>query len=104
MPQKKSTAVSIQEAAERSPLLSHLADLIQQSQRCMDAVIPALPFNLRKHVSAGPIEGDTWCILAHSNAVAAKLRQLNTDLEGVLNQKAASAKYIRIRVVEKTRI
>jgi hypothetical protein len=101
MQSKKTMAVSINEAAQQSPVLSRLSDLIEQSRACMNAVTPCLPFALRKQVSPGPIEGETWCILAHHNAVASKLKQLKPDLELALaaREKETGVKYIRIRVV-----
>lgn len=99
--QKKQT-VSLGEAAQQSPVLSRLHDLIRQSQLCMEAVMPYLPMTMRSHVSSGPIdiEQNTWCILAHNNAVASKLRQLKPDLEAIVKrQPETSVEYIRIRVV-----
>lgn len=100
MQPKKNTAVSIREAAEQSPVLSRLSDLIRQSNVCLDAVTPFLPFALRKQVSPGPIEEDTWCIFAHNSAVASKLRQLKPDLETAVRGRETGVKYIRIRVVD----
>jgi hypothetical protein len=100
--QKKTTAVSIREAAEQSPVLARLSDLIAQSRACMDKIAPCLPVALRKQISGGPIEADTWCLLAHNSAVASKLRQLKPDLERQLQQDGASVKYIRIRVITGT--
>lgn len=99
MQSQKNSALSIREAAERSPVLSRLSVLIQQSQVCMDTVIPFLPISLRRQVSPGPIEDDTWCILAHSSAIAGKLRQLKPDMEQALGKTETGVKYIRIRVV-----
>jgi hypothetical protein len=65
----------------------------------MDAVSPFLPVSLRKQVSPGPIETDTWCIFAYSNAVAGKLRQLIPDLEQALTKTETGVRYIRIKVV-----
>lgn len=62
--------------------------------------MPYLPVTMRSHVSSGPIEQNTWCILAHNNAVASKLRQLKPDLEAIVKrQPETSVEYIRIRVV-----
>lgn len=100
MPSQKKQTVSIGEAAQQSPVLSRLHDLIRQSQLCMDAVKPYLPMTMWSHVSSGPIEQNTWCILAHNNAVASKLRQLKPDLEAIVKrQPETSVEYIRIRVV-----
>ncbi len=57
-----------------------------------------IPSTLLDHMSAGPIEGDDWCILVDSNAVAAKLRQLIPTLGAHLKTKNFPASSIRIKV------
>ncbi len=99
MQPKKHTAISIGEAAEQSPVLSRLRSLIEVSQVCLDAVSVRLPVSLRKQVSPGPIEVDTWCIFAHNSAVAGKLRQLKPDLEQSLAQTETGVRHIRIKVM-----
>jgi len=57
-----------------------------------------LPAPLRASVQAGPLEDGQWCLLASSNAVAAKLRQFVPALQLHLEKQGLSVAGIRIKV------
>lgn len=96
--QRRHHAVSLLQAAEDSPTLARLAQLSRDSSERLHAVLPLLPPALRTAIKAGPIEGDTWCLLVSSNAVAAKLRQMLPDLQACLRSKGWEVNAIRLKV------
>lgn len=60
----------------QSPLLVQLTQQAARSQRLRERIEPLLPPALRPLVTAGPLEGDQWCVIVPNSAAAAKLRQL----------------------------
>jgi hypothetical protein len=86
-------ALSVYQAAGNSPSLARLTELVQESSDRLKAIESLLPEALRPAVQAGPIDGETWCLLVNGNAAAAKIRQLlpypsppyRQRLEGYLN-------------------
>lgn len=91
-------AVSLMQAAEASPTLARLAELTRDSRARLQAVEPLIPAALRTTVTAGPIEGDSWCLLVSSTASAAKLRQLLPTLETALKSHGWVVNSIRVKV------
>ena len=91
-------AVSLQQAFEESPMLAKLAALTRDSSDRLRCVAPLIPAPLRASVQAGPIDGQTWCILVKSNAAAAKMRQLIPALQSHLRSKGWDVTSIRLKV------
>jgi hypothetical protein len=99
---RRSNSVTILQATHESPVLSHLTEVAAESQKMLRSFHGLIPTSLLDHMHAGPIDGDAWCILVDSNAVAAKLRQLVPALGAHLKTKNFSASSIRIKVQTKT--
>lgn len=81
-----------------APGLARLAELTQASSARLRVIEPLIPGLLRPYVQAGPLEGDAWCLLVASNAVAAKLRQLLPAFEAHLRTKGWPCSGIRLKV------
>ena len=92
------TMLSLGQAVDSAPSLAALRQRIQDSQRCLEWIRPALPGGLRKQVTAGPIQGNEWCLLVSNAAVSTKLRQLLPTLLIILNENGAQISSIRIKV------
>lgn len=90
--------VPLHQAAEESPTLARLAQLVRESAERFKAIEPSIPAALRSSVRPGPIEGSTWCLLVDNNAVAAKLRQLLPVLQGKLSHLGWEVSLIRLKV------
>ena len=91
-------AVTLQQAADASPMLAQLAALTRESSERLKAVESLVPPALRPALQAGPIEGTTWCIVVKSNAAAAKLRQLLPAMQAHLRSKGWQVNAIRLRI------
>lgn len=89
---------TVQQAAADSPTLSHLTALTRESSARLKAIEALLPSGLRSAIRSGPIDGDAWCLLVDSNAVAAKLRQLSPALLAHLRTKGWSVTSLRLKV------
>jgi len=96
--QRRHQAIPLHQAAQESPTLARLSDLVRTSSACLQAIAPLLPAPLRASVQAGPIEDGCWCLLVSSNAVAAKLRQLAPALQTHLSQQGLGVSSVRIKV------
>lgn len=90
--------MSLQQAMSHAPGLARLAELAQASSARLRAIEPLIPAMLRPAIQAGPIDGDVWCLLVSSNAVAAKVRQLVPAFEAHLRTKGWSCSAIRVKV------
>jgi hypothetical protein len=90
--------VTLQQAAEDSPTLARLAQLARESGEQLKVVESLIPPALRSAVQAGPIDGDSWCLLVNSNAAAAKLRQLVPALLSRLRDRGTQVTAIRLKV------
>ena len=90
--------VSVQEAAEAAPSLGELMARARASQECLQTVLPLLPAGLRGAVKAGPIEGDSWCLLVANSAACAKLRQLVPALASHLRTHGHPIQAIRLKI------
>jgi hypothetical protein len=95
-------ALSLMQAAEASPTLARLAELTRDSRARLQALDPLIPAALRATVTAGPIDGDTWCLLVSNTASAAKLRQLLPSLESALKSRGWVVNSIRVKVQTQT--
>ena len=96
--QRRHTAVTLLEATEAAPTLAKMAALARESQERLKAIENLLPPLLRKTITAGPIEGESWCLLIQSNAAAAKLRNFTPSLLAALRVKGWNVKSIRLKV------
>lgn len=91
-------AVSLQQAAQESPTLARLSELARESGQRLEAIQGLIPEALRAAVQPGPIDGQTWCLLVHGNAAAAKLRQLLPSLQSRLRSQGWEVNAIRLKV------
>ena len=92
-------ALSVYQAAENSPSLARLTELVQESGARLKAIESLLPETLRPAVQAGPIDGETWCLLVSGNAAAAKIRQLLPLIQARLIGKGWKVTSIRIKIL-----
>lgn len=90
--------VTLHQAAQESPTLARLAELARESSEQLKDVQAVIPPALRSAVRAGPIDGESWCLLVDSNAAAAKLRQLVPVLLGRLRERGKPITSIRLKV------
>lgn len=91
-------AVTLQQASQDAPILAKLVALSRDSSDRLRAVEGLIPAMLRPAVQAGPIEGNTWCLLVKNNAAAAKLRQLLPALQAHLRSRGWEVTAIRLKV------
>lgn len=91
-------AVPLQQAAQEAPALAHLVALARESGQRLEAIKSLLPKPMHSAIQAGPIEGDSWCLLVSSNAVAAKLRQLLPAFQAHLRSRGWDVRSIRLKV------
>lgn len=91
-------AITLQQASEDSPTLARLSALTRESSERLKAIEPLIPAMLRPAIQAGPIEGDTWCVLVGSNAAAAKMRQLLPALLAHLRSRGWEVNAIRLKI------
>ena len=88
---------SLLQAAQESPTLAQLSQLMRESTQRLRALDPLIPPALRAAIQAGPIEGPSWCLLVKSNAAAAKLRQMLPALLGHLQHQGFEVQTIRLK-------
>jgi len=92
-------ALSVYQAAGNSPSLARLTELVQESSDRLKAIESLLPAALRPAVQAGPIDGETWCLLVNGNAAAAKIRQLLPLIQARLASKGWKVTSIRLKIL-----
>ncbi|MGH8846481.1 MAG: hypothetical protein ACREXQ_04455 [Polaromonas sp.] len=92
-------ALTVHQAAGNSPALARLTELVQESNDRLKAIEPLLPEALRPAVKAGPIDGESWCLLVSSNAAAAKIRQLIPLIQARLLGKGWKITSIRLKIL-----
>ena len=92
-------AVPIAQAVENSAALGLLASQIQESSQRLKAIELLIPEALRSSVQAGPINGDSWCLLIASNSAAAKLRQLSPLILTNLKTRGFEVNSIRLKIL-----
>lgn len=92
-------ALTVRQAAEQSPSLARLTELVRESGDRLQAVQDLIPEALRSSVKAGPIDSDVWCLLVHGNAAAAKLRQILPLLQARLQREGWKVNSIRLKIL-----
>lgn len=92
-------ALSIHQAAGNAPSLARLTELVRESNDRLKAIESLLPAALRPAVKAGPIDGESWCLLVSGNAVAAKVRQLIPLIQARLLSKGWKVTSIRLKLL-----
>ncbi len=91
-------ALGLADALDRSEPLGLLLRRLHQARTLFEALAPLLPAGLRADVRPGPVDGDTWTLLAAHNPAAAKLRQLLPLLLQRLQETGWEGSAIRVRV------
>lgn len=92
-------AQRLSDALAASAPLALLMQRQRDSQARLACVQHALPATLAPHVQAGPLDAETWTLLAANGAVGAKLRQLAPSIEAALLAQGWPARSLRIRIV-----
>jgi hypothetical protein len=92
-------ALSIHQAAGNAPSLARLTELVQESNDRLKAIESLLPAALRPAIKAGPIDGESWCLLVSGNAAAAKVRQLIPLIQDRLLSKGWKVTSIRLKLL-----
>ncbi len=95
---RRNTPFTLEEATKESPTLVKLLNLSRQSGDRLKAIQFLIPNNLRKTITAGPIDDTTWCLIIEGNAAAAKLRQLLPSLQAHLLLSGENITSIRLKV------
>ncbi len=90
--------VTLQQAAQDSPVLAKLSQLALESTDRLKAIELLIPAPLRASVKAGPLDGSTWCLLVDGNAAAAKLRQVVPAMVSRLQDRGWQVNSIRLKV------
>ena len=88
----------MERAVEQSSSLAQLSALSRESQTRLQSLQRVLPPLLWAQLSAGPIEGETWCVLVSNNAVAAKIRQWVPAMAAHLRTRGWPVETIRVKV------
>ena len=94
-----SQTLTVLEAAGNSPSLLRLTALAQESNDRLKAIEPLIPETLRLALRAGPIDGESWCLLVNGNAAAAKIRQLIPVIQASLLRQGWKVASIRLKVL-----
>jgi hypothetical protein len=92
-------AISIDNALAANETLGQLGKRLRASQACFELIASLLPAALHAQLRPGPIDDDTWTLLAPSSAVSAKLRQLVPALEMRLIEAGLPKRIIRVRIL-----
>jgi len=94
-----SHTLGIDQALAGSEPLALLSRRMRASQERLAAITPLLPVAMRASVRAGPIDDTGWSLLASSNAVAAKLRQMLPALEAHLRTHGWDGPPLRVKLL-----
>lgn len=86
------------DAVLQPPSLGALVQKLQESQQRLQCLSTLLPPNLYRALQAGPLEGESWCLLVANAAVAAKLRQLSPSILAHLRSQGFSVQTLRVVV------
>jgi hypothetical protein len=97
-----SHTLGIDQALAGSEPLALLSRRMRESQARLAAITPLLPEAMRASVRAGPIDDTGWSLLASSNAVAAKLRQMLPALEAHLRTQGWDGPPLRVKLLNAT--
>jgi len=95
---RRNQAVTLQQATLDSPTLARLSALSRDSVARLQAVLPLIPPTLHACITAGPIEGTSWCLLLDNNAAAVKMRQMLPTLAAHLRAHGWAIETIRLKV------
>jgi hypothetical protein len=76
-----------------------LAGQVKDSGDRLKAIQSLIPEALQPAIQAGPIDGDTWCLLVTSNAAAAKLRHLFPLILSRLTDRGVKVTSIRLKIL-----
>lgn len=95
LPQR--TTVAIGDALQGSAALARLALRVRESQQRLADLAAALPPPLRAQVRSGPLDDQSWTLLAANAAVAAKLRNLLPMLEEQLRARGWPPRTLRLK-------
>lgn len=93
------SAKSVLQAAQTSPILAQLRTLMAQSSQQLADVSHLIPHGIRGRVQAGPLDGNSWCLIVPNAAIATKLRHLVPDLEKHLRVVTQRNQLIRVKIV-----
>lgn len=93
------TVWTLQQAVRANPVLADVAERAWASHRLLQRVQVHLPPMLRPQVTAGPLEAQTWCLLAANPSVAAKVRQLAPVLLAAARAAGADVQTLQVRVM-----
>jgi len=96
---RRHSALSVLQAVEDAPTLSHLSRLASESATRLALIRPLIPKPLQHLVQAGGLEEGCWCLLVPNNAAAAKLRQLTPSLLEVLQTRGHAVQKLRIKIL-----
>jgi hypothetical protein len=88
----------LRDALAQSTPLAALLQRQRDSMARLACLQGALPEALAPHVRAGPLDDESWTLLAANGAVAAKLRQLQPRIEQALRASGWPVRALRIRI------
>ncbi len=91
-------ALPIARALGANTTLVRLQQLLRDSNARFEAIRASLPGPLAAHVRPGPLDAQSWSLLAANAAVAAKLRQLQPRLEEALQHAGWPPVVLRIKI------
>ena len=86
------------DALARSEPLGALLRRLQDSQARWAAARSVLPTPLASLVRPGPLDDESWTLLAPSGAAAAKLRQCLPQVQAALNAQGLPSRALRVKV------
>ena len=92
-------ALPIGDALARSAPLLSLRQRVSDSAARFESLRGVLPATLQAHIQPGPIDEESWSLLAANAAVAAKLRHLQPLIESALQQHGWPPRALRVKVV-----
>jgi hypothetical protein len=72
--------------------------LVNNSLEMLKAIDALVPTGLKATLQAGPIEGDSWCLLVQNAAAAAKVRQLAPAFLAHLRSRGWEINSIRLKI------
>ena len=98
-PPLPSSTLPIDQALAGNATLALLTRRVRESQDRLTSITPLLPLAMRDSVRAGPIDEAGWSLLASSNAVAAKLRQMLPALEAHLRTCGWDGPPLRVKLL-----
>ena len=73
--------------------------MVRQSNDQLRAIEALIPEALRPSIKAGPIDGESWCLLVSGNAAAAKIRQLVPLILNRLQVEESKVTSIRLKIL-----